>query len=224
MMSLWEKFARYKFSVLFVSLLVFFIIAPLARMQQYRIMPVLFLVLMLSVISILNLHRRWFLICVSLGLTAFVSHIGGASFDVFLDASDNTFIINLVSLTAYSLFLGISIVALTGKIFSEQTVTFETIQGGIAVYFLMGLSWALLYRLVLLFEPDALALVNPAAAFPDLVYFSFTTLATLGYGDNLPVSWMARNLTILESTLGQIFLIVLIARLVGLHITHAARE
>jgi hypothetical protein len=57
-----------------------------------------------------------------------------------------------------------------------------------------------------------------------LTYFSFTTLTTLGYGDITPVNWMARNLTILESTFGQIYLTVLIARLVGLHIAGKQKE
>ena len=55
-----------------------------------------------------------------------------------------------------------------------------------------------------------------------ILYFSFTTLTTLGYGDITPVSLMARNLTILEATIGQIYLTVLIARLVGLQLVHRA--
>jgi hypothetical protein len=104
------------------------------------------------------------------------------------------------------------------KIFSEKEITAETIKGAISVYFLMGFFWAFLYSLVLLVNPGAFSFQTGTFEYSSLTYFSFTTLTTLGYGDFTPVSWMARNLTILESTFGQIYLTVLIARLVGLHI------
>ena len=47
------------------------------------------------------------------------------------------------------------------------------------------------------------------------VYFSFTTLTTLGYGDVAPRSDVARMLAILEALIGQIYLVVIVARLVG---------
>lgn len=57
-----------------------------------------------------------------------------------------------------------------------------------------------------------------------LIYYSFTTLTTLGYGDILPLSPPARMFSALESVMGQIYLAVLIARLVGLHIIRLKRE
>ena len=56
------------------------------------------------------------------------------------------------------------------------------------------------------------------------IYFSFVTLTTLGYGDMVPVSPPARILAILEAVVGQIYLTVLVARLVGLHIVHVTSE
>jgi voltage-gated potassium channel Kch len=55
-------------------------------------------------------------------------------------------------------------------------------------------------------------------------YFSFTTLTTVGYGDIIPHSAAARTLASLEAVTGQIYLTVLVARLVGLHIVHARRS
>jgi hypothetical protein len=51
-------------------------------------------------------------------------------------------------------------------------------------------------------------------------YFSFTTLMTIGYGDIVPHTQMARTIALLEALLGQFYLVVLIGRLVGLHIVH----
>jgi hypothetical protein len=53
------------------------------------------------------------------------------------------------------------------------------------------------------------------------VYFSYVTLTTLGYGDITPLSGAARTLAIVEATTGQIYLAVLVARLVGLHVAHS---
>jgi hypothetical protein len=50
------------------------------------------------------------------------------------------------------------------------------------------------------------------------------TITTLGYGDIPPISSIARMLAILEALLGQLYLVVLVARLVGLHIAHSVRE
>jgi hypothetical protein len=127
-------------------------------------------------------------------------------------------------LSANALFLAIAIAVLIMKIFAETKITAETIKGGISVYFLIGFLWAYLYSLLLLLDPKALSFAKESFAYASLTYFSFTTLTTLGYGDITPVNWMARNLTILESTLGQIYLTVLIARLVGLHIAGNQKE
>jgi hypothetical protein len=54
-----------------------------------------------------------------------------------------------------------------------------------------------------------------------VLYFSFATLTTLGYGDIVPVSAIARTLATLEAITGQLYLAVLVARLVGLHIAES---
>jgi voltage-gated potassium channel Kch len=58
----------------------------------------------------------------------------------------------------------------------------------------------------------------------DMLYFSPVTLTTLGYGDIVPASRMARILAVLEAMAGQIYLTVLVARLVGLHISHSVSD
>ncbi len=57
----------------------------------------------------------------------------------------------------------------------------------------------------------------------DALYFSFVTLTTLGFGDIAPISPLARTLVMLEAVTGQLFLAVLVARLVGLHITQVKK-
>ncbi len=60
--------------------------------------------------------------------------------------------------------------------------------------------------------------------FSDMIYYSFVTMTTLGYGDITPVSRMAKNLALLEAVWGQTYLAVLVARLVGLHLSSSGRS
>jgi voltage-gated potassium channel Kch len=55
----------------------------------------------------------------------------------------------------------------------------------------------------------------------DFTYYSYVTLTTLGYGDIIPISTSARSLALLEAMMGQLYLAVLVARLVGLHISQS---
>jgi hypothetical protein len=89
------------------------------------------------------------------------------------------------------------------------------IAGAVAVYLLLGLIWTRLYQVVELVSPGAFRV--PEGESPNsasLAYFSFVTLATLGYGDISPVNIVARDLAVLEAIMGQLYLVILISRLV----------
>lgn len=88
------------------------------------------------------------------------------------------------------------------------------IAAAVAVYLIFGVLWARLYEMVYLFNPAAFSLdekINPYS----LIYFSFVTLLTLGYGDIVPVSLAARSLAILEGVIGQLYIVILISSLVS---------
>jgi hypothetical protein len=86
----------------------------------------------------------------------------------------------------------------------------------------MGLLWAFAYDTVELLQPGSFSLKTQSSggALPQLGYLSFTTLTTLGFGDILPVSPLARSLAVLEGLLGQLFPVILIARLVAMEIEY----
>jgi hypothetical protein len=97
------------------------------------------------------------------------------------------------------------------------------IAGAIAVYLLLGLLWARLYELVILFNPGAFQIAHDDGI-ATLFYFSFVTLMTIGYGDVVPVSLVARNLAILEGLTGQLYLVILISSLVAERSTKAREK
>ena len=96
-------------------------------------------------------------------------------------------------------------------------VTFHRIQGAVAAYLLLGVLWAYAYALVAQFDPAAFSGPISTADGPRaFFYFSFVTLATVGYGEVLPVHPVARSLAMLEAVTGTLYLAILIARLVSL--------
>ncbi|MCZ6857449.1 MAG: potassium channel family protein [Gemmatimonadetes bacterium] len=109
-----------------------------------------------------------------------------------------------------------------------RRVTSELIFGAVCVYLMMGIVGALLFAVLDLWSPGSLALpagagsgVGDATHFSAVAYYSFVTLTTLGYGDITPVSRLARSLSTMEAVTGQLYLAVLVARMVGLQIAHS---
>jgi Ion channel len=96
------------------------------------------------------------------------------------------------------------------------------ILGAIAVYLLFGLTWASAYEGLALAQPGAFS-SGVAGDARSWVYFSFITLTTTGYGDIAPVSAIARSLAVLEAMVGQLYVAILISRLVGLQIASASK-
>jgi hypothetical protein len=106
------------------------------------------------------------------------------------------------------------------QVLRKGPVTVRRIQGATAAYLLFGLAWASAYEFALLARPGAFRFPEGKGDDPiSLLYFSFVTLTTVGYGDITPVLPAARSLAVAEALVGQLFPAILIARLVGLELT-----
>jgi hypothetical protein len=107
-------------------------------------------------------------------------------------------------------------------VFAPGRVTYHRIIGAVLVYLSVGHIFVGLYGMVGLLEPQALSGLNFTAAGPtlasDLIYFSFVTLTTVGYGDIVPVHPLARSLCSVEAIIGQLYPATLLARLVTLEL------
>jgi len=91
-----------------------------------------------------------------------------------------------------------------------------------AAFLLMGVMWAFIFTIIMRSDPRAFSSggVRGPMPFMDVMYFSFITITTLGYGDILPVSRAARTAALLEAIIGQLFIAILIAKLVGVYPQH----
>ncbi len=134
-------------------------------------------------------------------------------------------------------FLAVVAGALLRFILRAKRVDAEVLCAGISVYLILGLLWGLAYTFVAQMNPDAFSFsIRPGTATVmsgfTAIYFSFTTLATLGYGDITPTADIARMLAMLEGMTGPLFVGVMIARLVSLYsatghvqtLAHSRRE
>jgi voltage-gated potassium channel Kch len=114
-------------------------------------------------------------------------------------------------------FVGAAYNAAQQVLLSPQ-VKANVIVGAMAIYLLLGLIWASLYALVQLFVPHALhgiQLVDGVSDFPHLLYFSYVTLTTTGYGDVTPAIPLTRTLAYLEAITGTFYLAIVVASLIS---------
>jgi hypothetical protein len=104
-------------------------------------------------------------------------------------------------------------------VISEAKVTTDTLAGAVAAYLLIGITYGLIYAFIQQVWPgsfvETLPLAKPIKP-PDLIFFSFISLTTVGYGDIVPVAGPAKSLAVLESITGVMYPAVLVGRLVGL--------
>ena len=113
-------------------------------------------------------------------------------------------------------------------LFKPTSVDLETICASLSAYLLIGLIWCVGYSFLAVVDPTAFRLPGADETMRlgrgDLInplYFSYVTLTTLGYGDIVPMNPIARTLAVLEGVVGQLLLVVLVARLVGLNVAQA---
>ena len=106
-------------------------------------------------------------------------------------------------------------VVILRRIFQHLVISGQTVLGAICAYLLFGMAFAFIYHAM--WDLDASTFKGDLGASPQfgLLYFSYVTLATLGYGDIVPVGQLARSFAMIESLVGQIFLVTLVAALVG---------
>jgi len=121
------------------------------------------------------------------------------------------------------LFTGFIVIIILSFIFGEQEVTINVIHGAIVVYLLIAIMWAFIYSVLEIIQPGSFAIGEGQIEVGRLlfIYYSFVTITTLGYGDITPVTAPANSFAILEAVTGQIYLVVLVARLVGMHIAQS---
>lgn len=231
---------RRRFAMLF-WLLVVTIALPVAVPDGpiiRRVMAAVLFVVMLSGLNAISNNRRELIIGICLAVPAVVLNWAGLGLGAF-----GLYVASEYLYLAFFAYLAILMLRWT---LQQHQIDTETIYSAVSVYLLMALIWGLAYYSVVLTSPgsfhfpdeDELGVIQAARAAPAvertspvvedwkgvsdsaqgaMMYYSFVTLTTLGYGDIYPASDATRILAMLEATLGQLYLVILVARLVGLY-------
>ncbi len=113
------------------------------------------------------------------------------------------------------------IILLVINLLSYRVVTADLIYCAISTYFLIGVMWAGIYFVLEGISPGSFSGISETA---DLLYFSFVTLTTVGFGDITPQSVLGKRLAVFEAAMGGIYLAVIIAMIVGRYMTMQAEQ
>lgn len=134
--------------------------------------------------------------------------------------------LNLVTVFGYAFLTLFLIIMIIRDLFSGTRVQINKIFGAIVAYLLLGIFWAFIYSCFELIQPETIVRGDgsPIISYAEATYFSFVTLCTVGYGDIVPKAHLAMVFANLESVTGQLYLAILVARLVSLYTAHSSRE
>ncbi len=216
-----EKYLRgtESFAGLFFSLIALLAIVPFSQghaLAEAAFVSVFSVVLVIMLYSLYGNHRHVRRTTLLGGVTLLSNLLAYLTPIAFLD--DLSLLLNIV-LLAYATAL------IVGRVFRERRVTTNIILGAVCVYLLIGIVWGMSFTLLNTVHPGSFSMPPGRVVslldglMKNFIYYSFATLTTLGYGDITPVSSPARYLSVLEAITGQVYLSVLVARLVGMHIS-----
>jgi ion channel len=205
-------------------LVLIFILSPFVVPYYYgpTILNIIAAIVLLSATYAVSARRNFLIFGLSLTAVSIVL--------TFWLAAHPTHWLVIISHGSLVILIGFFAVAILGYVLHSGKVTADKIYAAICVYLLFGYAWAFAYSVIEEVQPGSFTTMTSIGAH-DIVnrvmqmrYFSFVTLATVGYGDIVPHTQLARTMALLEAMLGQFYLVALIGRLVGLHIVHGSSD
>lgn len=216
--NFFSKLSRGKYARLLILILLFYVITPTLQEDIFSllILNVFFIAMILFTLSTLITKKRLFKIALVLALAAI-------STELLAQYTHLTTLFFFGRLSA-CVFFTFTACILLSEVLSYEKITVDRIHGAVCVYFFVGFAWGYLYMLIETLAPGAFSIKDSSASMHnmfDLLYFSFVTLTTLGYGDIVPTMDLTKTLSTAEAAIGQIYTIVLVSRLVGYHVSQA---
>jgi hypothetical protein len=130
-----------------------------------------------------------------------------------------------VGMLAGVIFIAMVIASIISLIIKSEEICREIIYAAILMYLLAALMWAFIYTFLELVDPASFSIdLNRSDGYlPVFQYYSFVTITTLGYGDITPITDVAKAFSVLEAVIGQLYLVVAVAWLVGMHVSTKSR-
>jgi small-conductance mechanosensitive channel len=201
--------SQHWFVILLVLLLAYIVLSPLLDGSEYRLLDraTLNSFILLAAIFCLRFGGLGLATARGLGLLAL------ASGWVTLVAHGPA--MGIVSAVVRMVFFAVVVTTLIYQIAASRKVTLDVIVGAIDGYLLLGFMGAMAFTVLELHSPGSLRAGVGSLAGTDFIYFSFITMATVGYGDIVPAAPLARSAVVLLAVTGQLYVAILISLLVG---------
>ena len=225
----WNRLRRNKHWLLFVAILALIIAQPLVA-HESRVATLAFDLLFVAVsvgVLLVVFDANWErLVAVVLALPAI-----GLTFVRLLAQAPGSAYAAIYHLSV-ALFLGFALVTIVRDIFHHRTISVDAVIGSFAGYLLLGVVWGSIYAASEMLAPGLFA-VSPDIAWQLddwhlrralFNYFSFNTMAGLGYSDITAVAPLANTLTWTEVMAAQFYLAIVIAQIVGLKLASPAAK
>lgn len=205
-----------RFAFLLASLLLLIVVHPFIQQAWVPVTGILTSAVIVAGIYSVVSDRRFLITALALAAPALISR-----WLLYFSTVPWLVIVDFVSDIA---FFGFNTYAILSYVLRQRTVSVDIMYGAACAYLLIGVVWGIIYALLEFVQPGSFDFAGAAAMNVNelagtMLYYSFVTLTTLGYGDFIPVTPPARSLSFLEAVLGQLYLAILIARLVGMHIS-----
>jgi hypothetical protein len=214
-----------RFTLLLLTIMLLLVTQPMFSGHDYaqNLATVAIALVLLAALYSVRPARFYFAIALVLFVPSFGSRIA-----LFFASSPA---IEALGAITSCLFLAVTVIALVTRLFIVKSVTLDTISAAICAYLLTAIAFAYAFAVVELQNPGAFSATlfqKPSsniaplmASLHNFIYYSFVCLTTTGFGDIAPISGGARTLSVLESVFGQLYVAILIARLVSLEVAQS---
>jgi len=206
----WQRFEKSSDAYLTVTgMLLVLIVMPILTASNERFEGILTVVIVGATVTIAmaasNANRR----AIRASWIASVLIVIAA---IFPDTPET---IRVISGVALGLMLISTPLVILRRIAKHEVITATTIWGVVAAYMAFGMAFSLMYAVVYVVDPASFPAITDSSL-GNFNYFSFVTVTTLGYGDITPATDLPRALAVFETLIGQIYLVVVVARVVSL--------
>tara|TARA_Y100000588_G_scaffold394769_1_gene517164 strand:- start:142 stop:795 length:654 start_codon:yes stop_codon:yes gene_type:complete len=210
---------RFRFLVLFVLLVGFCFFKSIGLSELWgRLNELILIFLMILSMLLIGQKERWLMF--PTGIVVVIQMIVSLSHNLF-----SPMMVMLFNNLLGALFFLMMMLVCIYFTFRDETINVTTLFGSLSAYLLLGLTFAYLMNMLEVKAPGSfqnINIANPA----DAIYFSFVTMTTLGFGDVIPLTMLAKTLTWFEAFIGQCYMALIIGQLIGRYVAeiNASKE
>jgi voltage-gated potassium channel len=216
-----KTFILGRYGSLLIALILLMIMQPTVDAQFGKyFLEAIFVVILFTGLRALGIKKSLFGFEVLLLLVSLVLNVTG-----MVAGNEVLFFVGIACRTLFMILVALTILF---DLFQGRKVSGDTLAGAVCVYLMLAVIWGHIFLLIEYMAPGSFSFTQGqdrmhlwlSREFFPFFYFSLVTITTVGYGDMAPVSTEAQTFATLEAIIGQVYLTILVARLVGMYLVH----